>query len=222
MTAERRGEHRTPLPVVDREGRPPTDCPGHRGHGGAHDGDPDRRVFLARVTFGLAGFSAFLVSVPVVGSLVAPFLKRVPSPWRQVGPLSQFVVGETVLVQFEDPSSLPWAGVTARSAAWLRRTSQTEFIAFAINCRHLGCPVRWVPDAELFMCPCHGGVYYADGTVAAGPPPEPLSRYPVRIRDGAVELQAQPMPLTTTATSPATTPATTPAAKPGMTPPSSA
>ena len=38
------------------------------------------------------------------------------------------------------------------------------------------------PDAELFLCPCHGGVYYADGTVAGGPPPQPLFRYGVRDR----------------------------------------
>lgn len=159
--------------------------------------DDGRRVFLARLSFGLAGFSALLVGVPVVGAIVGPLLKKVPSPWRTVGKLEEFAIGETVKVEFEDPSSVPWSGVTARSAAWLRRESQTEFTAFSINCRHLGCPVRWVPDAELFMCPCHGGVYYKDGTVAAGPPPEPLHRYPVRIRDGMVEIEAQPIPLTT-------------------------
>jgi menaquinol-cytochrome c reductase iron-sulfur subunit len=25
-------------------------------------------------------------------------------------------------------------------------------VAFSINCTHLGCPVRWLPDANLFMC----------------------------------------------------------------------
>ncbi len=93
---------------------------------------------------------------------------------------------------------MPWAGVTARSAAWLRRVEQDEFIAFSVNCRHLGCPVRWVPGAELFMCPCHGGVYYKDGSVAAGPPPAPLKRYPVRVANGVVEIQADPLPLTST------------------------
>jgi menaquinol-cytochrome c reductase iron-sulfur subunit len=38
------------------------------------------------------------------------------------------------------------------------------------------------------MCPCHGGVYYKDGSVAAGPPPRPLERYPVRVQDGQVEI----------------------------------
>jgi menaquinol-cytochrome c reductase iron-sulfur subunit len=46
------------------------------------------------------------------------------------------------------------------------------------------------------MCPCHGGVYYQDGTVAAGPPPLPLPRYQVRVRNGQVEIQTNPTPIT--------------------------
>jgi menaquinol-cytochrome c reductase iron-sulfur subunit len=83
--------------------------------------------------------------------------------------------------------------MTAKTAAWLRRTGDRDFIAFAINCSHLGCPVRWQSSAGLFMCPCHGGVYYADGSVAAGPPPAPLARYPVRVWGGEVQIQTQPI-----------------------------
>jgi len=87
--------------------------------------------------------------------------------------------------------------VTARSAAWLRRVNDGTFIAFSVNCTHLGCPVRWLAEASLFMCPCHGGVYYADGTVAAGPPPLPLRRYPVRVQNGEVQIQTSPIPIIT-------------------------
>ncbi len=100
-----------------------------------------------------------------------------------------------MLVSFLDPSPLPWAGVTARSAAWLRRENERDFVAFAINCTHLGCPVRWLADAELFMCPCHGGVFYHDGRVAAGPPSRPLFQYPVRIQNGQVELLVGALPI---------------------------
>jgi menaquinol-cytochrome c reductase iron-sulfur subunit len=48
------------------------------------------------------------------------------------------------------------------------------------------------------MCPCHVGVFYSDGTVAAGPPQHPLIRYPVRVNNGQVEIQSVPVPITTT------------------------
>jgi menaquinol-cytochrome c reductase iron-sulfur subunit len=55
--------------------------------------------------------------------------------------------------------------------------------------------VRWLPDAQLFMCPCHGGVYYADGSVAAGPPPHSLSQYTTRINGDDVEIHTEPIPI---------------------------
>ena len=155
---------------------------------------PERRRFLARASVGLcAGCGA--LAVPFVGFTLAPLLRDVPIVWRAVGKVSDFKIGETSNVSLVDASPLPWAGITAKSAAWLRRTGEKEFVAFSVNCAHLGCPVRWMEDARLFMCPCHGGVYYEDGRVAAGPPPHPLTRYPVRIQDGAVEIRTDPIPI---------------------------
>jgi len=76
--------------------------------------------------------------------------------------------------------------------------SEDNFIAFSANCTHLGCPVRWLEGAKLFMCPCHGGVYYDDGTVAAGPPPHPLFQYDVRIENGVVRMKSVVVPISTT------------------------
>jgi menaquinol-cytochrome c reductase iron-sulfur subunit len=154
-----------------------------------------RRRFLARVSVGLGGCMGVAVAAPLGGFVVAPLFATVPHDWRKVGKVKDFKVGETVAVTFMDASPLPWAGVTAKTAAWLRRMSETRFVAFAVNCAHLGCPVRWLPDAELFMCPCHGGVYYADGSVAAGPPPHPLAQYEARIQGEDVEIHTAPIPI---------------------------
>ncbi len=161
---------------------------------GPEPSDSTRRRFLTRLGIALGTSAAAVVGLPSIGFLLG--LRKVPEEWRNVGAADSFQVGRTVEVAFLDPSPLPWAGVTARTAAWLRRRSETEFIAFSINCTHLGCPVRWLQDADLFMCPCHGGVFYADGTVASGPPPRPLSRYPVRMRDAMVEIRTSPLPIT--------------------------
>lgn len=155
-----------------------------------------RRRFLARLSLTLGGMAAALVGLPVFGFLIEPLLRRVPEVWQTVGSVDQFPVGETRQIVFEDASPLPWAGVAARTAAWLRRESETSFTVFAVNCTHLGCPVSWLPKAQLFMCPCHGGVYNSDGTVAAGPPPKPLPQYPVRLRNSDVQVRTSPLPVT--------------------------
>jgi menaquinol-cytochrome c reductase iron-sulfur subunit len=157
-----------------------------------------RRGFFSRLSVMLGGVCAAILGVPLVGFVVAPLFEKVKESWVPVGKIDDFEIGKTVNVPFPDPSPLPWAGITAKGAAWLRRDTQDQFIAFSVNCTHMGCPVRWLQDAELFMCPCHGGIYYKDGTVAAGPPPHPLVRYEVRLSNGQVEIKATAIPITTT------------------------
>ncbi|MGI8745116.1 MAG: ubiquinol-cytochrome c reductase iron-sulfur subunit [Bryobacteraceae bacterium] len=157
---------------------------------------PQRREFLARLSLGLAGVGAALVGIPVVGFLLAPLFRSVAEQWRSVGRAEGFQPGQTIEVSFEDASPEAWAGVTGKTAAWLRCDSNQQFTAYSVNCTHLGCPVRWLSEANLFMCPCHGGVYYKNGDVAAGPPPKPLTKYPVRVRDGLVEILTKPTPIT--------------------------
>jgi menaquinol-cytochrome c reductase iron-sulfur subunit len=156
---------------------------------------PERRRFMGRLSIALSAIAATIVGIPVVGFILGPLIAPEKDVWRAVGAVDSFKAGETVKVSFLDPSPMAWAGVTALTAAWLRRLEAGSFVAFAINCAHLGCPVRWLPKADLFMCPCHGGVYYADGSVAAGPPPHGLFKYPVRVRDGQVEILASAVPI---------------------------
>jgi len=156
-----------------------------------------RRNFFLKLSLSLAGLGAAAAAVPVVSALIAPLLEKKNQVWRGVGKVNQFQEGTTTLVRFTNADPKPYAGTTAESAAWLRRNEKNDFIAFAANCTHLGCPVRWEKDAHLFMCPCHGGVYYANGNVAGGPPPRPLTRYEVRVQNNEVQIKTAPLPLTT-------------------------
>src|ERR1700747_3726514 len=79
-----------------------------------------RRRFFEKLSIGLVGLCTAIVGVPIVGFIVAPFFRKVPEQWITLGKVEDFQVGKTVSVPVVDPSSLPWAGITAKSAIWLR------------------------------------------------------------------------------------------------------
>ena len=60
--------------------------------------------------------------------------------------------------------------------------------ARSLLCTHMGCEVRWNQGMETYNCPCHGGVYGADGVAVAGPPSQALRSVPARIEGDAVVL----------------------------------
>ena len=114
--------------------------------------------------------------------------------WVPLGPVSEFPEGETRLATFRNPFVMPADGKTVNTACWVRRIEADQFQVFAINCAHLGCPVRWFPQSGLFMCPCHGGAYYRDGSRASGPPERGLFEYPHRIENGLITIEAGELP----------------------------
>ena len=149
-----------------------------------------RRSFLFNVGIAFNVVAASLLAIPVVGYVVsAIFRSRAQQAWIPLGDLKQFPKGETRLATYRNPFTTPWDGVTADVPCWVRRKPDGDFQVFAINCAHLGCPVRWFAESRLFMCPCHGGVYYEDGSVASGPPPEGLFKYAYRLKGGQLEVR---------------------------------
>jgi menaquinol-cytochrome c reductase iron-sulfur subunit len=155
----------------------------------------ERRTFLTRLSLGLTGLAAALIGIPFIGFLVAPARRPIPEVWRPVGTVKDFEIGTTHKVIYADPEPLPWAGFVAESAAYLHRVDAETFVAFSIYCTHTGCPLHWVESAGLFFCPCHGGAFNHDGSVAAGPPPRAMDRHEVRVVEGQVEVRTRAMPL---------------------------
>ncbi len=54
--------------------------------------------------------------------------------------------------------------------------------AFSLVCSHLGCTVQWNSEKKAFTCPCHDGLFDAEGNVVSGPPPAPLERLRVELK----------------------------------------
>jgi len=154
-----------------------------------------RRWLLLKVGALFNAVVGAAVAVPVVKYLLSPVKPdNEYKSWVSLGSVDTFPVGETRLAKFTNPVNREWDGETDRVACWVRRTTEREFQVFAINCAHLGCPVRWFPQSQLFMCPCHGGAYYSDGSRASGPPERGLFTYDVKVVKGELQIDAGQLP----------------------------
>ena len=125
-----------------------------------------------------------MFAVPLLGFILSPARRWTWQKWVPLGAVADFPENQTRLATYRNPFSRPWDGDTANIPCWVRRIAGDQFQVFAINCTHLGCPVRWFEGAGLFMCPCHGGVFYSNGDHASGPPPRPLYQYEYKVQDG--------------------------------------
>jgi Rieske Fe-S protein len=147
-----------------------------------------QRLFLL-LTAAFGSLAALAVAIPFFGYFLGALRKRT-SPWVDLGPVGKFPTNETRLATFDNPLRQPWDGITSNTGVYVRNLGENRFLIFAVNCAHLGCPVEWFPQSGLFMCPCHGGVYYENGARASGPPPRGLYECVWRVRDGRLEVEA--------------------------------
>ena len=101
------------------------------------------------------------------------------------------------LLDLTPGTPVPRVLTVRRSDGWYReRVRQTVFLvrdgdsvkALSATCTHLGCQVRWEREKKQFLCPCHGGVYDAQGRVLDGPPPRPLDSVDVRVDTSSDEV----------------------------------
>ena len=158
-----------------------------------------RRGMLTKLGILFNGVVGVVLAVPIVRYILSPVIReRRPGyeSWLSLGPLAQFPEGQTRLATYRNPVVNPSDGETANIPCWVRRVDGEKFQVFAINCAHLGCPVRWFPQSGLFMCPCHGGAYYSDGSRASGPPERGLFEYHYKVEQGKLLIQAGEMPTT--------------------------
>ena len=159
-----------------------------------------RRAFLFKLSLLLNGMVGAVLAVPVLGYILGPALRKTSSynSWVSLGSADDFPEGQTRLAKFRNPVTTVSDGMTDNVACWVRHIEGKNFQVFAINCAHLGCPVRWFEQSRLFLCPCHGGAYYEDGSRASGPPERGLFQYQYTITGGNLMIEAGAMPTLST------------------------
>ncbi len=79
--------------------------------------------------------------------------------------------GDDIVIKLSDPKNADLAkvggSVLLDDDNILIRTSQSQFLAVNLICKHKGCTVEL--QGDKFVCPCHGSEYTLDGKVTTGP-----------------------------------------------------
>ncbi|MBI5233087.1 MAG: Rieske (2Fe-2S) protein [Deltaproteobacteria bacterium] len=127
-----------------------------------------RRKFLS------SGFMWFGLAFGL-GALMARFVQFL-LPESEPRKIQEVLVG----VEADIPAGGLALDIAGEKVILLKK--QDEVIAFSRRCTDLGCLVSWDRSAEQFICPCHHGIYDANGKNISGPPPRPLDRFEVKRR----------------------------------------
>ncbi len=153
-------------------------------------GGQDRRTFLTWLS-SLTMAGGLLMAYGTLAAVIGRFLypaKPADKSWLFVREAARIAPGESL--PFNLPSGSP-VHITRRGT----RAAAADFIALSSTCPHLGCQVHWQAQNDRFFCPCHNGVFTAEGKAIAGPPADAgqaLLQFPLRVDRGLLFIQAPP------------------------------
>jgi len=122
-----------------------------------------RRDFFGKLAMGigvLVGYGVLLVEAFL---FILPPRKKAKTRRLFVGKVDHYAEGGVRTVY--DLQGNPILIKREKSAP-----DKPVFKAFNTICPHLGCRVHWEVQKARFFCPCHNGVFNADGVATAGPP----------------------------------------------------
>jgi len=133
-----------------------------------------RRDFL-NVLLG-TGFIAWL------GALLFPVFKYLEPPTVEEVKVSNVKIGGLEDMEKDSGKIIKFGN---KPVIVIRKTNG-DYLAFSAVCTHLDCIVQYRKDYGQIYCACHNGRYDLNGRVASGPPPAPLQKYAVTIKDNEV------------------------------------
>jgi len=149
-----------------------------------------RRRFLAGTLGWVSVAIAAALGIPAAVAVVSPAFRRSEEGWSPIGRLGKpepgepdlTVVGTPILASFTSLVQDAYLKASPREVSvYVVNHGNNEFTIYDDHCTHLGCPFDWDEKTAGFVCPCHNGLFDADGRVTGGPPPRPLDRYEYKV-----------------------------------------
>ena len=151
--------------------------------------DAGRRRFLSSIASGILAVIGAILGV-IGGGAVLSSTARKQEDWLPASTLLDLPEHEPTPVTLTVRRLDGFREVLDRRTIFLVKTGESDVTAFNATCTHLGCLVTWDAGAQVFKCPCHGGVYDRTGAVKDGPPPAPLVKVATRVDGERVLVQA--------------------------------
>jgi nitrite reductase/ring-hydroxylating ferredoxin subunit len=147
----------------------------------------DRRGFLeGAAALGMAGglVAGYGTFFAYAGRFLFP-ASDVPKAWMFVAEADSIPLGGSL--RYTTP-----AGARVVIARLDSRGTSADFLALSSTCPHLGCQVHWEAVHNRFFCPCHNGVFDAQGKGIGGPPGDAgqsLPRYSLKLERGLLYIE---------------------------------
>jgi len=148
-----------------------------------------RRNFVVRAILAIqATVGATIAFVFGATTLTPSFTRREPA-WLSAAALDAVPDDQPLAVTLRITRQDGYSQVVDRTVVYLVRTGEQEVRALQSTCTHLGCRTSYDRRSKRILCPCHGGVFDAQGNVIDGPPPAPLPSLVTRVENGQVMVQ---------------------------------
>ena len=152
-----------------------------------------RRSFLGGLLALGTSAVAALLAIPLARFSLDPLWRTTSEVlWSDVGPAGDFATITApmkVLVAIEQRDG--WRKVLSEKPVYVVKAPDGRPRVLSAVCPHLGCSVQWNDAKGQFVCPCHSGVFTADGTLVSGPPPRGLDELDVTIDGGRLKVRYQ-------------------------------
>ena len=152
-----------------------------------------RRSFLgALIAMGTATVGAIL-AIPLARLTLDPLWRTTTQIlWSDAGPAKDFAaLTAPARVQITIEQRDGWRKVLSDKALYVVKGSDGRPRVLSAVCPHLGCSIGWNEDRRQFVCPCHNGVFAADGTLISGPPPRGMDELDAMVEDGRLKVRYQ-------------------------------
>jgi len=145
-------------------------------------GGVNRRDFIKTGVAGIAVATTAGVSVPAAKAAVAN-----DYPAIDIAPLNSLAPGAEVAFEYPDPNA-PSVLLRLKEAVPDGIGPEKDIVAYSMLCTHKGCPLNFLADRQMLVCPCHWSSFdpAKGGRLVIGQASESLPIIRLDVSDGMV------------------------------------